>query len=356
MKKMLVLIVFSIFSLTIHAQNATINHIVKKGETLYQLSAKYKVGVDLIKSTNPHIVGDNIKSGDRLMIPLGAGANTGTAIEGATSVSVRLDGDIPLLLEDDFDKFEPTPMADPVGTPPAKHNDILKEVKDIITDKDIAAPTPSPDKFVETTPAITPPTDDPDDYEEDEVVVSIEDMKPVKHIVKAGETLFSLSKVYSEGLNALRNWNDLKNDNLSVGQELIVSWIVPNSSPDTPNSAATSKVSNDVTSFQHTFFQYLADPDNKQKAVKQNGIATWFDDKSTEHAEKNMYVLHKTAPLHSVIKVTNPMNQKSVYLKVLERLPEAGEFDNVLLRMTSTAAKQLNILDSRAVVECTHFE
>jgi membrane-bound lytic murein transglycosylase D len=45
-----------------------INHIVKKGETLYRISKKYNVPIDVIKKIN-NIVGNSIKAGQILKIP-----------------------------------------------------------------------------------------------------------------------------------------------------------------------------------------------------------------------------------------------------------------------------------------------
>lgn len=43
-----------------------------------------------------------------------------------------------------------------------------------------------------------------------------------KHTVKKGETLFSIAKDYNVQVQQLRKWNDLQNNELSVGQTLIV--------------------------------------------------------------------------------------------------------------------------------------
>jgi len=40
------------------------------------------------------------------------------------------------------------------------------------------------------------------------------------HIVQSGETLFSISRMYDVAVSDLRRWNQLRSDNLSLGQEL----------------------------------------------------------------------------------------------------------------------------------------
>jgi LysM repeat protein len=42
------------------------------------------------------------------------------------------------------------------------------------------------------------------------------------HIVKKGETLSGIAKKYHVGVKQLRSWNNLKSDNLRIGQKLIV--------------------------------------------------------------------------------------------------------------------------------------
>ena len=42
------------------------------------------------------------------------------------------------------------------------------------------------------------------------------------HIVKKGETLSKIAQKYHVGVKQLRSWNNLKSDNLKIGQKLIV--------------------------------------------------------------------------------------------------------------------------------------
>ncbi len=44
------------------------------------------------------------------------------------------------------------------------------------------------------------------------------------HQVKPGETLFKISKRYNVQMKSLRTWNRLENDQLEVGQKLVVGY------------------------------------------------------------------------------------------------------------------------------------
>jgi len=67
-----------------------------------------------------------------------------------------------------------------------------------------------------------------------------------KHIVKASETLYSISRLYSVTADDIKKWNTLTTNELSIGQELIVSATgAASSTSNTANSnIATSKNEN----------------------------------------------------------------------------------------------------------------
>jgi len=50
-----------------------------------------------------------------------------------------------------------------------------------------------------------------------------ESAKPKTHRVQPSEGLYSISKKYGVTVADLREWNNLKNDHLRIGQQLIIS-------------------------------------------------------------------------------------------------------------------------------------
>ena len=56
-----------------------------------------------------------------------------------------------------------------------------------------------------------------------------------------------------------------------------------------------------------------------------------------------------------MVKVTNPINSRSVYLMVIEKLPDTPQNDNVLLSMTLSAAKRLSITNDKLIVESRYY-
>lgn len=51
-----------------------------------------------------------------------------------------------------------------------------------------------------------------------------QEQSPIIHTVEKGNTIYSLSREYKVSVLDIRNWNDMKNNNLSVGDKLIVGY------------------------------------------------------------------------------------------------------------------------------------
>ncbi len=56
------------------------------------------------------------------------------------------------------------------------------------------------------------------------------------------------------------------------------------------------------------------------------------------------YCLQNTALAGTVIKITNPVNQKFVYAKVLDVIPDIKQNDGILIRLSNAAASELGVL------------
>lgn len=65
--------------------------------------------------------------------------------------------------------------------------------------------------------------------------------------------------------------------------------------------------------------------------------------------------LHKTAPVGTIMQVRNSMNGLSVYVRVIGKLPETGENNNVLVRLSPRAVQKLGTGDSRFRVETNYI-
>jgi hypothetical protein len=67
------------------------------------------------------------------------------------------------------------------------------------------------------------------------------------------------------------------------------------------------------------------------------------------------YALHKSAPVGSIIKVMNLVNQKYVFVKVLAPLPNIDENNNIEIKVSPAASKDIMLLDGKTLVEITGY-
>jgi len=65
--------------------------------------------------------------------------------------------------------------------------------------------------------------------------------------------------------------------------------------------------------------------------------------------------LHKTAPVGTIMQVKNAMNGLYVYVRVIGRLPNTGENNNILVRLSPRAVQKLGTGDSRFRVETNYI-
>ena len=100
-------------------------------------------------------------------------------------------------------------------------------------------------------------------------------------------------------------------------------------------------------------FQFLESTDLKENGVlrDERGIAVWTH---SSYDEGNFYALHATAPPGTVITVRNLMNSITITVKVIGRLPPTSNNENVLIKLSESAAKKLNVLDEKFLVEINY--
>jgi len=348
----LVALCVSVLSLQLLGQNAPkgTTYTVKKGDTLYRLSVKFGVSVDVLKLANPHIIGNNISVDEVLKIP--------AKPKSTVDVAVKLDQ--PLVLTDELD------LSANIALPLIAVADADEKAVDSATEKATVNTTENlTDSATErATASASEKTLDNATEKGVKLTAAPKDslsLVPVKHTVEKGETLFAISRKHDQNIKAIIKWNGLVNANISVGQSLIVKWT--NGANEVLSDEELKKVNLHVpppppvvlTKYQRKYLHFSNDKNKRYKAKKQVGNAIWFDDSSEVNGEANMYALHKTAPIYSIVKVVNPINQHEVYVKVIGRLPNNISNNDVVISLALSAAKKLNVFDYKTLVESEYY-
>ena len=205
-----------------------------------------------------------------------------------------------------------------------------------------------------------------------------------QHLVLEGETLYSISRAYNIDFSEILNANpNLKDYNINAGQYInLPASTLASVSTGSDYSASTSSETLPVNTNNNekTDLPAVAEGNNmlltsgkldKSKSFAQiysgytgsdyvphigKGVATWIEGSSEfgKNSER-FYALHNNAPIGSVVKVRNLMNNRVIYAKVIGTLSDSEVNEKVLVKLSAGAADQLNVLDNRFVAEIQYF-
>lgn len=87
--------------------------------------------------------------------------------------------------------------------------------------------------------------------------------------------------------------------------------------------------------------------------ITQNGIAQWA---KTVYQTNELYVLHPSAPINSVVELTNPMTHRKIYAKVLSNMPAKLYPDDISVVVSPGVANLLGAIDSRFYIKLRFIE
>jgi LysM repeat protein len=190
----------------------------------------------------------------------------------------------------------------------------------------------------------------------------------ISHTVKSGESLFLLAKMYGSSIEELIQWNGLTSNNIKVGQTLQVGRAATTAASTNPIAATTTNTTTTPTTTtsevvveevksEPTVTVPAAEPKQESTApntsggftnTKESGLAEVIP--GTE-ANKKYLVLHRNAPVGSVIRIKNEENDLTIFARVVGVLPETGDNSKVLIKLSKAAFEQLKGVNTRFPVE-----
>jgi LysM repeat protein len=178
------------------------------------------------------------------------------------------------------------------------------------------------------------------------------------HTVTARETLFSISRQYGVTVQQLREWNNLSSEELKTGQVLNVAQLLHE--PDAPvgqqpvniivPQAQTEVIVKPRESEPViTISESVKDKDE----VKESGLAELIE--GTDGNRKYL-ALHRTAPVGTILKVRNEMNNREVFVRVAGKLPDTAFTNKLIIKISKSAYDRLGAIDPRFRVEVTYYK
>ncbi len=161
----------------------------------------------------------------------------------------------------------------------------------------------------------------------------------VEHVVASSETIYSIAKKYKTTTYQIKTANNLNSNDLIVGQKLKIKSLEP-------IAVNTPELNNDE-SVESIVTPKLNGPPSKYgiSQVEEKGVAVWIIDQDLDPAK--MLILHRIAPVGTVIKITNPMTNRSTFAKVVGKFTENESTKDVIIVMTKAVADAIGALDKR---------
>lgn len=86
--------------------------------------------------------------------------------------------------------------------------------------------------------------------------------------------------------------------------------------------------------------------------VTEFGVCSWIND--AEVNQNKYYGLHRTAPIGTIVKVINKMNDKYVFVKIVGVLPDTGENEKSIIKISQAAVNKVGALDAHFQVELSY--
>lgn len=211
------------------------------------------------------------------------------------------------------------------------------------------------------------------------------------HTVQQGQTLFSIARQYEVSVDQLKDWNELGSNELKVGQTLYVTQPeqvttsrreevatrqpdevkppvntapverrephIVNTAPPANNPPVRSNPSGQTNSpavtGQSAESIRISESLKSGDEIIEGGLAELIE--GTEGNRKYL-ALHRTAPMGTILKVRNEMNNREVFVRVMGKLPDTALTDKLIIKISKSAYDRLGAIDPRFRVEVTYYK
>ncbi len=182
---------------------------------------------------------------------------------------------------------------------------------------------------------------------------SVMKMQRTVHTVAMKETLFSISRQYGVTVQQLKEWNALSSEELKFGQTLFVTQPIYSTEAVKQPELAVSQTQTVVLPEHPTPIITISESVRDKDEVKEAGLAELID--GTEGNRKYL-ALHRTAPIGAILKIRNEMNNREVFVRVVGKLPETALTDKLIIKISKSAYERLGAIDPRFRVEVTYYK
>jgi LysM repeat protein len=272
-----------------------------------------------------------------------------TIIEFNSNASMQIGKIIKVPTERPFNGDAPAPAVVTTTQQPQTKPVVQQPVT---TTPPVTTPVVTQQPVTTTPPAIKPAEQKVEQKTAQEVANSnVSSITVQQYKVGAGETLYSIAKRFGTTVDDITATNKLTST-ITPGQVLTIRSGVPATPPPPP--PVVHPVDSALAKRDSTYVASPADSLADKRAgnakyglyeKNEKGVATWMDDAGLDPNKK--LILHRTAPLGTVMRITNPMTGKSTFAKVVGRFTDNQSNQGVMIVMTKNVAEAIGAIDKR---------
>lgn len=180
------------------------------------------------------------------------------------------------------------------------------------------------------------------------ILINPQDVTEYK--VGKSETLYAISKRFGISVDDIKKINGLKTESLREGQLIkIPNHSLPEPKIETP---VVQEIPQEIREHQ-PIDESLFKP-NKYgiRENKERGIGVWMD--SLKGDGQTSLALHKSAPIGTILKITNPMNRSVTFAKVVGKFGDNEDTQDAIVVLSKSVATSIGVLDRKFQVEITY--
>jgi len=173
------------------------------------------------------------------------------------------------------------------------------------------------------------------------------------YIVGEKETLYAISKRFGITVEDIKKANNLKNNTIGGGMKLMIpNQPLPPERPKLVEPKGIEVVVPDSTNDDDKEENQISTNRYGIREKAERGIGVWIDGLSSQGTSN--LALHKSAPVGTILKITNPMTKSVTYAKVVGKFNDNAENQNAIVVLSKSAAASIGALDKRFQVEIAY--
>jgi hypothetical protein len=190
---------------------------------------------------------------------------------------------------------------------------------------------------------------------------TFQDLRELYYRVVPRDDIGLLSTYAGVTKSQMRMWNSLKGNTLKEDDVLFFGWIkmmsYDTANPATFNAypmykkrpaADTGKVAKIPGNLDSV---YNLQTNNGTNILTERGTAVFFEKTGRNNI---YYAFHNASQRGAVIKVFNPSNGKTIYVKVLGPIPDTKLYANSIIGICDAAKEDLGVMDNKAWCELSY--